>query len=825
MDKNKKTLICIATTSILLTQAYTINTNTNTNTNTNLITKVYANDYYTHNDLVVLEIDDNYSAYALSTYNDGLFVISNKDYKYGLMDISGNIILEPEYNDVKDFVDGIAVVIKKDDNDTKSFSLVNTSGEFLTPFTEIESINNFSEGLLAVQKNNKYGFIDNTGTEVIPFDYRLVTDFSSGLAKVWTDDKSYFIDKDNNIVLDVESKYASVGNAFYEGLLIVKNENNKWGFINTSGVEVTSFIYDEFINSSQYGLHAVKRDGKWGFIDETGTEIIPLIYDSVNDFSEGFCYVTKDSNSYFIDTNGNIILSSNDVPYAFASHGVYDGLISFIDKSIYKEGYYDINGNIIIPAIYDLGYSFNNGFTVVKKDDKEYIIKNPLYGNIDDSNDVESESEQEQEESINPNLTAINGLSGVYVMPSGYGNSYYIVDKDSNKLVDIEFREVATELGIGDTLEVRYIAGMADSRAGLLDKELNIIVPNSMLYYSTEFIKSGGVYYVKATGATTDYYDLKGNKLDYEPVEDILNPNLTAINGLNGVYILPSGYGNSYYIVDENSNKLIDIEFREVATQLGVKDTLEVRYISGMTDSRAGLLDKDLNIIVPNNSVYYSIQFVKSNEVDYVKAIGGYTDYYDLSGAKLEYELVEDIALLDTSYSWWAKDDVLEAYDLNLVPADLLANFTDKITRQEFCHLALQTYFAKTGDTIKANIQTPFTDVDDPYVTTAYNLGIISGHGNGLFTPNDLITRQESAVMVNNLANVLNLTSNSENRSFVDTSYFADWAKDAIYSVSSMHLSDGIFVMTGTGEGKFSPWFNYDREQAIITMLRIFNYQ
>ncbi len=31
--------------------------------------------------------------------------------------------------------------------------------------------------------------------------------------------------------------------------------------------------------------------------------------------------------------------------------------------------------------------------------------------------------------------------------------------------------------------------------------------------------------------------------------------------------------------------------------------------------------------------------------------------------------------------------------------------------------------------------------------------------------------------------------------------------------------------MAGTGSGKFSPWMNYTREQAVATMVRIFEYE
>ena len=71
--------------------------------------------------------------------------------------------------------------------------------------------------------------------------------------------------------------------------------------------------------------------------------------------------------------------------------------------------------------------------------------------------------------------------------------------------------------------------------------------------------------------------------------------------------------------------------------------------------------------------------------------------------------------------------------NLNLVPDNLKFKYTNKITRQEFCQLAVQTYIAKTGNEINMNVESPISDVDDIYITTAYNLKIVSGTGNNKF--------------------------------------------------------------------------------------------
>ena len=58
---------------------------------------------------------------------------------------------------------------------------------------QFNSIN--SEGLAVLKVNGLYGFIDKTGTEVIPLKYDKASNFVDGLAEVILNGKSGFVDK------------------------------------------------------------------------------------------------------------------------------------------------------------------------------------------------------------------------------------------------------------------------------------------------------------------------------------------------------------------------------------------------------------------------------------------------------------------------------------------------------------------------------------------------------------------------------------------------------------------------------------------------------
>ena len=74
-----------------------------------------------------------------------------------------------------------------------------------------ESAKSFSEGLAAVQLNNKWGFVNKTGKEVTPLKYDDVRDFNEGLAavRIGNGDSRFYkfgwVDKEGNEYWDMNA--------------------------------------------------------------------------------------------------------------------------------------------------------------------------------------------------------------------------------------------------------------------------------------------------------------------------------------------------------------------------------------------------------------------------------------------------------------------------------------------------------------------------------------------------------------------------------------------------------------------------------------------
>jgi len=168
---------------------------------------------------------------------------------------------------------------------------------------EYDTIGDFDDGFVAVELNGKWGFIDETGKEILPPEFENLGS-SDALFFVQLDGKWGCIDKMTGKVV-VELKYEDVlPTGVRDGLAPLKLKG-KWGFIDEiTGKEVVSPKYDKVRHISRGTLFAVNLNDKWGFIDKTGKEVIELKYDELLDFDNGLAMVKLNNKWGFIDKTG-----------------------------------------------------------------------------------------------------------------------------------------------------------------------------------------------------------------------------------------------------------------------------------------------------------------------------------------------------------------------------------------------------------------------------------------------------------------------------------------------------------------------------------------
>ena len=223
----------------------------------------------------------------------------------------------------------------------------------------------FSEGLGAVKRDNKWGFVNKTGKEIIPLIYDAVQRFSEGLAAVNIKGKWGFIDKKNNKI--IHFKYDNACQFSEDGLAIV-TVNGKQGVIDKGGRELTPFKYDSVWEFSE-GLAVVKLNDRYGAVDKTGKEVIAVKYDRDNwKYSEGLAKVIHNGKYGFIDRTGKEVIptSYND------AKDFSEGLAAVRLNG--KYGFIGQTGKEVIPLMYDEVKKFSKGLANVKLNGEYFNI-------------------------------------------------------------------------------------------------------------------------------------------------------------------------------------------------------------------------------------------------------------------------------------------------------------------------------------------------------------------------------------------------------------------------------------------------------------------
>ena len=165
--------------------------------------------------------------------------------------------------------------------------------------------------------------------------------------------------------------------------------------------------------------------------------------------------------------------------------------------------------------------------------------------------------------------------------------------------------------------------------------------------------------------------------------------------------------------------------------------------------------------------------------------------------------------------SQWAEQLVSAAIANNLVPQQLQSNYTQQATRAEFAALAVTVYETATGSEIAQ--RKTFDDTTDINVEKAAAIGVVSGVGNNLFSPNAELTSEQAAVMLAQLAQALDNPLPVQAPTFSDAAHISPWAAGPVGQVQAAGIIGGV------GNNIFAPQSAFTREQSIVTMFRLYD--
>lgn len=338
------------------------------------------------------------------------------DGKWGAISPDGRVIVEPEYDYVFPFVNGMTVVRQGGYRDGKR-AYLRADGEFITGF-EFDKAYHFFGPLAVVQIGGKESFVDRNGQviERAAFDY--AEDFRREYSLVrngtWRDGQWGIVSPDGTVA--IEPEYQRLSHTEDSERFVYRLED-KFGIVDPGGHRIIEPVYDNLVHSAGYLIAAQRSDGAvlMSVLDTDGS----LVYkpadanEQIRYIRGGFAVINKLGKYGLVDLeNGNtieprydgvrvspgpivvtIVGSGRNRRYGLLSASgdeisppVYVWLSGFGANGIAviseggKFGCINARGQMIVEPMYDQMRQFSEGYAAILQDGKWGYID--VYGNV-----------------------------------------------------------------------------------------------------------------------------------------------------------------------------------------------------------------------------------------------------------------------------------------------------------------------------------------------------------------------------------------------------------------------------------------------------------
>lgn len=516
-----------------------------------------------------------------------------------------------------------------------------------------------------------------------------------------------------------------------------------------------------------------------------------------NTFSEGLAWVglADDGHSGVIDRQGNLLFDGFYLdPDSYTSYVYSEGLSRVLVDGDWS--YIDRNGNVVIATDYDTVLNFREGLAAVSKNGKWGFI---------DRTGKEVIAPQYDEVRDDDGYGVDAGTSGFYegLAAVNKNGQWGFINKSGHEVIKPNYEWV-------NHFHEGLAAVTNDGKWGYIDKSGKVVIA---LKYDEVLNFSEGLGAVLHTN--DDYYhwgfvDKYGREvLDFNNKYWFVEP---FNEGVSVAYYREDDPANIYVILDKSGNEIVNLG-KQYSDMNSFNEGLAYVYAQ---DGGIGLIDKKGREVI--QPIYYRLNSSSNG----------------LIGASLEsrpasYGFISNP--LDVP-SEWAEPEIQAASVFDILPIEIEYGYKDQITRADFSKLALYVLSARTNKSIGELLLESDNSVDpsaiddtfDSTVLAAHTLGIISGRGHGRLDPQGLITRQEAAVMIARVAEMLHVTKGKESISFADNQRIASWAKESVAFIAAIKdETNGTAVMSGVGDGQFAPNGTFTKEQAFVTMKRLYN--
>lgn len=337
--------------------------------------------------------------------NSLVLIPIEKNERVGFADTTGKIYIQPFYDEVSDFTEGLSIVHKNDSvyfinkentntlgrvfNDALPFHnglapvkvkdkwfLIDRLGEIRSE--SFDEVNELSEDLYIIKQGNFYCAIDEYGQKIYPCKFEKLGDFKNTCAYYQLEGKYGFITK-TGYIHKPEFEWIS---DFSKNEIAIYKLNNKFGLIKNNGKILLDPTYDLIqlcLPAGEAGtddIYLIILNNSYGFYSSKACFLSEINYDyekerSIKHYTNGnVLKLFKKKSEALMDLNGRMSIDFN----TYQEIGfVSNGLIRI--KKNNKYGFVDRKLNTVIPLKYNTASDFEDSLAIVSTK-KGYLLLN-----------------------------------------------------------------------------------------------------------------------------------------------------------------------------------------------------------------------------------------------------------------------------------------------------------------------------------------------------------------------------------------------------------------------------------------------------------------
>lgn len=525
-----------------------------------------------------LFVDYKKKEYSVTEVSNYKYFMLNENTKYGVIDTSGNIIVEPIYDSIKIPNPEKSVFICEKDN---NISVLNEKSEkIFTEYDEVTAISingvvsslPYEKVVLKYKVNGKYGLIDYTGKVITKPIYEEI----KGL----------------------ENK---------ESELLIKKDG-KYGVINSKGAKLIKEEYDSIVadgfytDNSKYALSGYiiankTEDGyRYGYINYNLKKVLDAEYNSISrilelDDTKDVYIIASKNGQYGVVKNNKILINYS---YQGIEYDKNNKIFELQRNS--KYGVCNINGQEIIPVQYKEIEINGIYLKALKNEEERYIyfdvdgneIKELQYTSMLNTNNnnyyitINADGfygivNSKKKELVENKYSYLEYLFGEYFIAAKEDGYLGIINTRDDVLVEFKY-EVLQNVDDTNVIEAKILR---ENKSELYNNKLEKIFSANNIYIYK------GEQYIKASSKQEEkYFDFNGKEL--------VNSEIFKNNKL-----LSSKKEDKWGFVDRTGTVVVDYQYDKV-TEFNKYGFAGIRK-----NNEWGIIDEEGNIIVEPT---YSIQ-------------------------------------------------------------------------------------------------------------------------------------------------------------------------------------------------------------------------